>query len=244
MYYNLIGCFFGLLEGTTMVPMDTFEFMELNESKIDERHVIALLILKPKDDLANSIIGKFNYFHHRSGKFLNTYVPGYSQGPDPEYEDIGTVSGPNNTEWYYSDACFIRVVDELSQRLSNWRYSGEPELMILQNNPNGQRSKLDFTNYYCIEIDYGIRKGYIRSFEHFMEQFIYSCRSAVTSDEAINTMMRKKISPSEIVKETIAICGDGDFVSQKEVKRIIRNELFIRSCRSRNTKNGWVFSSL
>lgn len=171
---------------------------------------------------------------------MNIYVPGYSQGPDPEYEDIRDVNGPNNTMWFYSDACFIRVIDELSQRLSNWEYSGEPELMILQNNPNSSRSKLDFTNYYCIEIDYGIRKGYIRSFEYFMERFINACRSAVTSDEVVNTMMRKKVKPSSIVKETIAICGDGDIVSQKEVKRIISNELFIRSCRSRNTKSGWM----
>ena len=214
--------------------MNNMKNMELNESKVEERHVIALLLLKPEDTMADHIIGKLNYFHHRSGRYVNIYVPGYSVEPDSSFNDIVSIKGPNNTTWYYSDVCFINVIDELNQRLSKWEYSGEPELIILQNNPNGKRSKLDFSHYYCIEIDYGINNGFIRSFEYFMEQFIKACKSAVTSDEAVNKMLIKRLKPRSIVKETLAISGNVDKIPNKELMKLMSNELFVRSCRRRN----------
>ena len=44
-----------------MVPLQSLIYMEDEEKKVDDRHVVVLLLLRPKDDIADSILRRFNY---------------------------------------------------------------------------------------------------------------------------------------------------------------------------------------
>ena len=213
-----------------MVPLQSLIYMEDEEKKVDDRHVVVLLLLRPKDDIADSILRRFNYLHQRSKGVVSIYLPGYGFGDDFNYADTVPISGPNNSSWYYSDACFIEVIDELDRRLSNWYYSGEPELIHLQNNPDGKGSSLYFKNYYCINLIEGIKKNYIRSFDAFMEQLIRACRKEVTSDEVVTDIARKNISIRRVLNALVESIIERNAFTESAIG-IIKDVQFIQSCR-------------
>ena len=72
----------------------------------------------------------------------------------------------------------IEVRNNLEKRLKNWRYSGTPELIVLQNKPSA-KNPLDFSSYNYIDIDYGLEHQYIDSISRFMERLIRACESEV-----------------------------------------------------------------
>ena len=76
------------------------------------------------------------------------------------------------SEWYFSNAEFVKFKNNLEQRIK-WRYSGETELIVLQSNPEWQQI-LNFQNYVSIDVNYGIKNGYIDSFQRFMEALVRS----------------------------------------------------------------------
>ena len=57
------------------------------------------------------------------------------------------------------------------ERRIKWEYSGETEILILQNNPGGI-DPLNSSNYVAIDVNKGLREGYIDSFQRFMESLI------------------------------------------------------------------------
>ena len=65
-----------------MVPLQSLIYMEDEEKKVDDRHVVVLLLLRPKDDIADSILRRFNYLHQRSKGVVSIYLPGYGFGDD------------------------------------------------------------------------------------------------------------------------------------------------------------------
>ena len=65
-----------------MVPLQSLIYMEDEEKKVDDRHVVVLLLLRPKDDIADSILRRFNYLHQRSNGVVSIYLPGYGFGDD------------------------------------------------------------------------------------------------------------------------------------------------------------------
>ncbi|MCH5142931.1 MAG: hypothetical protein J1G07_04400 [Clostridiales bacterium] len=130
-----------------MFPINNFGGIEVQEESLLDKHVIIFLLVKPSDEGAQRIIGKFNYFHYLAGKYCSIYPIGYSQNFFGYYKDIQPIKGVNNEKWFYSDKCFIEFCGELSQRLKGWSYSGELELIILQNKlVDGCCGKLDFRN--------------------------------------------------------------------------------------------------
>ena len=125
-------------------------------------------------------------------------------------------------DWYYSAKAFTDFKNELEKRI-NWEYSGETELLILQNNPHN-KNVLNFQNYVAINVNKGLRDGYVDSFQSFMECLIRASKSEVTAKKASQEIRRARIS----VKDTLVKAIDGSKRIPTPIKDIIKDRLFYR----------------
>lgn len=125
-------------------------------------------------------------------------------------------------DWYFSNKTFVEFKNNLERRIK-WEYSGETEILILQNNPGGI-DPLNFSNYVAIDVNKGLREGYIDSFQRFMESLIRSSRSTVTAKEAAADLRKSRIS----IKDTIAEAIDYSKRIPDPAKRIVKDRLFYR----------------
>lgn len=214
-----------------MFPVNNLRGIEMQESFLQDKHVILFLLVKPSDVNSQIITRQFNYYHHRAGKYCSIYPIGYSRDMFGMYTDIQKIKGIDNEEWEYSDQCFIDFCDELTARLSGWTYCGEPELLILQNRlTSADESLLDFRNYTRIDINYGLEHGYIDSFQRFMERLLVACRSEVTSYEALEQANRKRLKLRNVLSSAI----ENSAKLPKPVKKILGDRLFYKSSKGAN----------
>ncbi|MBR1762778.1 MAG: hypothetical protein IJ731_05365 [Eubacterium sp.] len=214
-----------------MYPINNIEGIEKQEAQFENKHVVILLFVKPSDIGADEYINKINYLHYRSKEYCSIYLVGYSQCfNSDEYKDVQKVRGVDNEEWEYSDKCFSEVCYKLKERLKHWNYSGEPEMIILQNNTSVKRgSSLDFSNYNYIDVNYGIRKQYIDSFSRFMENLIDACQKEVTSYKAIHLANRRKMKPRNVIEFALEECPKLPI----PIKKVLKDSLFYKSCRDK-----------
>lgn len=198
------------------------------ESSIEGKHVIIFLLVKPSDDNAEDILSKINYFHHKSDRYCSMYLIGYSDGDMKEYADVIRVTGVDGEQWSYSDSCFIDACDDLKNRLSNWTYSGEPELIILQNSNKDSGDQLDFTGYNYIDINYGIENGYIDSFAKFMERLLNACKSEIEGEKALSKANRSRIKCRNVLEYAIESTPQ----LPSPVKKIMKDKIFYKTCKT------------
>ncbi len=188
-----------------MFAASTYNEIEAIEQQIENMEIIVLLFVKPTNQDALDIIKEFEYIHYNSAKYCSVFAVGYSddfrKATDKDYRKIDSVF---NGDWYFSTKAFVDFKNKLERRIK-WRYSGETEILILQNNP-GSVHPLNFKNYVAIDINKGIREGYIDSFQRFMESLIRSSRSQVTAKEAIRDVRNHQISIKGIIGDAIDDC--------------------------------------
>lgn len=219
-----------------MYPIYDIKGIEEIEKEIEEQHVVIFLIVKPHDKNADEFIDKLNYWHQLSERYCSIYMLGYSESFLGAYSDAKEVSGIGNRQWEYSDTCFIEVRKNLEKRLKNWRYSGTPELIVLQNKPSS-RNPLDFSSYNYIDIDYGLEHQYIDSVSRFMERLIRACESEVTSKAAIKSANRKRIKPRTFLENAIENCDKLPIPA----KKIIKDNLFFKTSKTNNKELVGIF---
>lgn len=209
-----------------MHPIHDLQEIEKYEKKIEEQHIIILLLVQPSDKRASDFISKFNYWNYLADKYCSIYILGYSKGFDGKYSDVVKVDGVDNAEYEYSDCCFIETCDQLRKRLKNWRYSGEAELIVLQKNNNPKRkSALDFSCYHYIDVNYGLDNNYIDSVPRFMQRLIDASKSVVTADKGIAKAQRNKLSTRKVLETAIEKCPK----LPKPIKKILRDGVFFKS---------------
>ena len=209
-----------------MYPINNITGIQEQESHLEGSHAIILLFVKPSDDNADSIIKKFNYLHYRSKQYCSIYLVGYSQYSYEKYTDAQEVLGVDNTTWYYSDQCFIEVCEQLGKRLKHWNYSGEPEMIVLQNSSSfAKGTLLDFRFYNYIDINYGIQKGYIDSFPRFMERIINACRNEVDAQAVVNSANRKRLNSRKLIELAL----ETDTRLPAPIRTIIADKAFFKS---------------
>ena len=205
-----------------MIPVNNFKGIINQESNSIDNHIIILLLVKPSDNTSQEIIPKFNYFHKKSGNYCNIYPIGYSEGFTYDYKDVIKVKGVDNKNWQYSDHCFIEFIDDISNRLKSWRYVEDVQVVILQNAVYGEASKLDFTNYLSIDINYGINNGYIESFAKFMGYLIEASKSEVRAKNAVKKANKLRYSYKSILEAAISLVPK----LPKSVKHILKDRTF------------------
>lgn len=193
-----------------MFAASTYEEIEQIEKQVENLELVVLLFVKPTNSDALDIVREFEYIHLNSGKYGSIYAIGYS-------DDVGKVNDPSyrkvdatfNTDWYFSMSAFTEFKQKLEGRIK-WEYSGETEILVLQNNPGG-RSSLNFSNYAAIDVNKGIREGYIDSFQRFMESLIRISKSKVTATDAMNNLLRSRVGVKDIISDAIGECKNYTF---------------------------------
>ena len=201
-----------------MFAASTYEEIEEREREVENQEIVVLLFARASED---DILKEFEYIHYNSAEYCSIYAIGYtddsSKANDHTYKKVDvSISG----DWFFSMKAFTEFKNKLEKRLK-WRYSGETEILILQNNP-GNNNSLCFSNYVCIDVNKGIREGYIDSFQRFMESLIRTSKSKVTSKEAIKDIRKSRISIRDSIVESIDECKK----IPKSGKKIIKDRLF------------------
>lgn len=206
-----------------MFSASTYEEIEAIESQIENQEIVVFLFVRPNTTAALDIIKEFEYIHYNSEKYCSIYAIGYSNDcskkEDSLYMRIGTLL---NSDWYFSNKAFVDFKKVLEAKL-HWRYSGETEILVLQNNP-GKDNPLNFQNYIAIDINKGIREGYIDSFQAFMESLIRHSKSKVDTRDIASALRKSRISIKEIIKEAINECKK----IPAPIRKIINDRLFYK----------------
>ena len=204
-----------------MYAVNTYEEIERSEKTLNEKHIVVLLFVRPSLPGAKDIINEFNYIHYNSKKFCSIYAIGYSNDPN-HFRHNTVVTGIDGAQWYYNDEAFIDFKNKLESRLK-WRYSSDIELIILQSNPEGKEI-LNFSNYFAIDVNYGIKNGYIESFHRFMESLVRSSRSEIESKELACDLLRKQFSIKDILLESLNECKK----VPTPIRKIIKDRFFYK----------------
>lgn len=201
-----------------MFAASTYEEIVEREREVENMEIVVLLFARPE---ATEILQEFEYIHYNSAKYCSIYAIGYTDDftKDTTYRPVNTTF---NSKWYYSAKAFVEFKNKLESRIK-WKYSGETELLILQNSP-GSSDPLNFRNYVAIDINKGIREGYIDSFQSFMESLIRSSKSKVTAKEASSDVAFDRISVRDILAGAIDDCKK----VPKPIKKIVKDRLFYR----------------
>ena len=206
-----------------MFAASTYEEIIEYERRIENMEIVVFLFVKPTSQDATDIIQEFEYIHYNSAKYCSVYAIGYSDDPQKNdsshYKKVAEIIG---RDWYFSNKTFVEFKNYLERRIK-WEYSGETEVLILQNSPGG-RDPLNFSNYVAIDVNKGLREGYIDSFQRFMESLIRSSRSKVTAKEAATDLCKSRIS----IKDTIAEAIDNSKRIPDPAKQIVKDRLFYR----------------
>lgn len=206
-----------------MFAASTYDEIIEYERLIENQEIVVLLFVKPTNQDAVDIIREFEYIHYNSSKYCSIYAVGYSNDfkkqSDTHYRKICEIL---NSDWYFSSKAFVEFKDNLEKRIK-WKYSGETEILVLQNNP-GKHDPLNFTNYVAIDVNKGLKEGYIDSFQRFMESLVRSAKSSVTAREAMFEIRKSRVSVKEIILGAI----DDSKKIPNPAKKIIKDRLFYR----------------
>ena len=198
----------------------TYEEIEERERKVENQEIVILLFARSTD---TDVLREFEYIHYNSAEYCSIYAIGYtdniSKKDDNTYKKVD-VSIEN--DWYFSMKAFIDFKEKLQPRI-NWTYSGETEILILQNNP-GKINSLCFSNYVAIDVYKGIKEGYIDSFQRFMESLIRSSKSKVTAKDAMKDIRKSRIKIKDVIMKSIDDCKK----IPTPCKEIIGDRLFYR----------------
>ena len=206
-----------------MFAASTYDEIIEYERLIENQEIVVLLFVKPTSQDAVDIIREFEYIHYNSSKYCSIYAVGYSNDfqkrSDTHYKKICEIL---NSDWYFSSKAFVEFKDNLEKRIK-WKYSGETEILVLQNNP-GKYDPLNFINYVAIDVNKGLKEGYIDSFQRFMESLVRSAKNSVTAKEAMLEIRKSRVSVKEIILGAI----DDSKKIPNPAKKIIKDRLFYR----------------
>ena len=204
-----------------MFAASTYEEIENIERQVENNEIVVFLFARPTD---SEILKEFEYIHYNSEKYCSIYAIGYTDDfAKAKLQSYKKVNASMEKEWFFSAKVFNDFKEKLQNRIK-WEYSGETELLILQNNP-GALNVLNFQNYVAIDVNKGLREGYIDSFQMFMESLIRSAKGKVTASEAIKDVRHDRIS----VKGILSIAIDECKKIPSPIKNIINDRLFYRS---------------
>ena len=92
---------------------------------------IGILVTRPDLPTGKEILNSLEYFHFRTGKTINFYLPGYgAYWPRTEYSDRKVVE-IDGVKWFFSNEKFVQYIEDL-EKYSKWEYSGESELLLIE----------------------------------------------------------------------------------------------------------------
>lgn len=87
---------------------------------------------------------------------------------------------------------------------------------------------MDFRGYNYIDINYGVKEGYIRSFSNFLGTLIQACEAEVEPQKAVANARVKSLSCRRIIEEALKI----EWSKLNVVRRILKDATFFKSYRN------------
>jgi len=151
---------------------------------ITKKHsLVAVLFCNPKTKFCkNEILNSLSYLHHRSGKAINIFCCGYgAYWPEDKYPDLETVTKVEGVDWLYSDKAFVSVVEEFEEK-TNWRYSGENELLLLDVVPSSEPKILNINNAIACNLEQMKKDDAFSSVRSLFEKLIRYCATTEAAD--------------------------------------------------------------
>ena len=106
-----------------------------------ENGIIGVLLAHPEDNVAKPIIDKIGYYHVRSDKKFHFYLPGYLEGDSWCNQPSRFACNIGNEKVDFCDSWFAEFIDYFESKIFDYRYSGKPELLLL----NVNNGKIDFS---------------------------------------------------------------------------------------------------
>lgn len=143
---------------------------------------IGILITRPELPTGKDILSSLEYYHFRTGKSVNFYLPGYDAYWNSGYPDRNIVTTINNVDWSFSSQMFAQFIEEL-EKFSKWQYSGESELLLVEL----KEGILSYKTTMQFYLDKMIRDGAIDSVERFFEDLFRICKHKDTLKQISNT---------------------------------------------------------
>ena len=178
-----------------MVPAISMKEIERHISNYSEdSKAIGILFAKPQTSLSkDAIIPELNYFNRRSGKYIDFFLPGYSNYEHHDFGDEILISTKDDVKTYYSDSYFCNFIEEMEGN-SKWLYSGETDLLIL----NSNKYRIDFSNCLLVHLEKALKINAISSPRVFMENIIRLSRKTVDTNEIQRNQFTKSIAFASI----------------------------------------------
>ena len=161
---------------------------------------IGILITRPDLITGRNILNSLEYFHFRTGKTVNFYLPGYgAYWTQDEYPDGKEVTTIDNVKWSFSNKMFAKFIHDLEE-FTKWKYSGESELLLVELK-NGILSYEKVMQFY---LDNMLRDNTISSVHQFFEELFRICQEKDSINQISNVMMlnkAKQISAEKLIDE-------------------------------------------
>ena len=163
---------------------------------------IKAILLAPKFNKRSfdDIIQRIEYLNIRSGNTLHFYCAGYG-AYQPDIHDAEKLNSNftynrNGIPWTFSQKQFADFVNDLEKE-SNWTYSGNTEIIILENSEN-------FKNCIVLKIDEMIKDKIIDSANDIIEALIQYSRKN-NSVQKISIKEISKINSEETIKGVLSL---------------------------------------
>ncbi|WP_153447184.1 hypothetical protein [Vibrio algicola] len=154
----------------------------INE-KTQKHSLVAVLFCNPRTEFCKKeILESLSYLHHRSGKAINIFCCGYgAYWPHGKYPDLEPVTKIDGTDWLYSDNAFVSVINEFEDK-TNWKYSGENELLLLDVSPSVDNGNLNINNAIVCNLEQMKKDEAFSSVRSLFEKLIRYCATTESAD--------------------------------------------------------------
>jgi hypothetical protein len=178
-----------------------------NLNDVHSRKTIGILLGDPNCVFVrDNIINRINYFHHKSNEGIDFYFPGYGAYWYGYYGKQKTACTVDEVEWSFSEKMYCEFINELEIK-SNWRYSGETELIII----DYAKEDLDFSNTMTFWLDKMVKDKIIYSPANFFTSIFNLFKEENTTYTASDKLALKSMGnkivdiiknkmPSDIIK--------------------------------------------
>ena len=163
--------------------------------------LVGVLFCQPHSKAGkDEILPGLDYFHIRTGRFLDIVCAGYQPYEAKHGVPVATVDGQS---WGYSAAAFNDSRQKL-QLDTKWKYSGETDLLlaVARKDPVGT-IRMDYSCVISCKLEQMIRDGAISSIRSFFEQL------SGFSEQYCGVNHTIALSDQYGLKETGALLADG-----------------------------------
>ncbi len=150
--------------------------------------VAGLLFARPNSFTKEEILSDINYFHIRSGKFIDFFFIGYQpKDVDPSLPIVASVGGE---KWCFDVVKFNQLRND-TESLTNWTYGGGVELVLFNSFlSTSNKIELDFSDAVCIDLVEAKGESLISGVGHVFEK-IFKIAENITTNNPSKEMSLK-----------------------------------------------------